>query len=66
MSSTACSARIGPPAAIRPSIGTYAGVGRCERDASSSIMSLGARTSTARGRFGSRRRKPFFSSSLSW
>lgn len=65
MSSTACSARIGPPAAMRPSIGTYAGAGRCARAASSSA-SPGARTSTARGRFGSRRRKPFFSSSLSW
>src|SRR5215218_2215924 len=29
-SSTACSARIGPPAAIRPTSGTYAGVGRAD------------------------------------
>ena len=53
--------------------GTYAGAGRAARSAASSstrsialATSPGMRTSTARGRAGSRRRKPFFCSIASW
>ena len=77
-SSTACSARIGPPAAIRPSTGTNVGVGRLSTSPTAAVpsavsgagllkstMSSSPRTSTARGRFGSRRRNPLRSSARS-
>ncbi len=66
-SSTDSSARIGPPAAIRPTNGTYdaaglpaVSVGCTDEDWSE------PRTSYARGRCGSRRRKPLRSSAISW
>ena len=66
-SSTDSSARMGPPAAIRPTSGTYDAAGL-------PVVSVGCteaawsepRTSYARGRCGSRRRKPLRSSAISW
>ncbi|SKS96548.1 Uncharacterised protein [Mycobacteroides abscessus subsp. abscessus] len=65
-SSTASSARMGPPAAMRPSTGTNVGSGKSPEPITSVVAdgvpaSSIPRTSTARGRLGSRRRKPFCS-----
>src|ERR1700761_2291681 len=70
-SSTASSARIGPPAAMRPSTGTKVGSGSASEPATSVStggleVSSAERTSPARGRFGSRRRYPFFASVRNW
>ncbi len=79
-SSIRSSARIGPPAAIRPTIGTYVAAGTASPspvasyDESSVVpqiarraaISSGRNTSSARGRLGSRLMNPFASSSRSW
>ena len=72
-SSTACSARIGPPAAIRPDHRhvrrgrpRVALAGRVVPPTALGVGRRGTRTSMARGRLGSRRRKPLRSSVASW
>ena len=67
ISSTRSSARIGPPAAILPTTGTYVAAGIASPDpVSSTAASSGVNTDNARGRFGSRLMKPFSSSMRSW
>ncbi len=63
-SSTISSARIGPPAAMRPTTGTNTGLAP-DMD-SPAATSPALRTSTARGRLASRRRYPLRSRTVSW